>query len=357
MMNPARHIPVLALLALCVFGFVPEAGAGCAQGLPCITNATPNNPADPNDGPNATNAPNRAAPRDLLGAGACNGATPAQGCACDADLMNQIYSRAFLESQRDTIKAEVLIRKPDSVLEYTCFNNLATVAVSRAGPIFSESTRWRPATVTITSALGVGEIGNMNFVPIVLMNTWMGPMKLENSIRGLVRDSLTPYINENFSHRFLGGAATALDYTPGSGGSYNCTYMDRVYNLSKCTDIITDDRFWRFADLINPDPRRLPAACTGGTQITQQRIDLAENVNKQYAAMDAVRTYGALLRPPGGAITCAPPIPTGLIVEQKQHNVDGSGNVTLSGPPTTFPDMVCPNPNCWYSGTGGGCQP
>jgi hypothetical protein len=344
MMN-SRHIIALLGIAACIVGFTAaKAHAGCATGLPCITNFTPNDVTNPGDGPN-NGGPNR----PLVATGGCNGNPPDRGCACDADLMNQMYSRAWLESQRETIKMEVLIRKPDSILEYTCFDRHVNVVVARAAPLFSESTRWRPANVSITSEWGVGFIDDIP-IPMVIMNTWMGPMKLQTSLRGLVLDSLTPYINDSFSHRFLGGAATSLDYAASGSSTYNCSYMDQVWFLSKCTDIVTDDRFWKFSELIGNDPRVLPAACTGGTQITQARIDLADNINKQHVYMDAVTpTHYNLTRPPGGPVTCAPPIPTGLLVVQKTRNVDALGNVTVTAT-NTVTDMVCPNPNCQYTG-------
>ncbi len=63
-------------------------------------------------------------------------------CACDADFMNQIYSRAFLESKRQYVMIEANIRKPDSVFEYTCFSAQALEAGKRATNIFSASKRW-----------------------------------------------------------------------------------------------------------------------------------------------------------------------------------------------------------------------
>lgn len=458
------------LLILCV----GHAHAQCLPGVPCIVGPTPNSEVISGDGPTAPGMPNQ--PK-ATGGGVCLPTeTPAAGCACDADFMNQIYGRAWLESQRDMIKAQVLIRKPDSILEYTCFNQFNDLAVTKAAPLFSETERWtggglfdslgsneiidtksfalvgppqnqiKPfvkslllASVAPGGGGGMGSLFNgnemlgglfedltgldisglgldglsgdsddvekaqaalekvlemltgpngfigmtgpgalisgvicqphsvpitsnwvfgwINFIPIpcVGINVYMGPDKLENSLSGLVRASLTNYINDNFGHRFLGGAATSLDYTEISGaGGYNCNFMDQVYFLSKCTDIVTDDRFWKFSDLINVDPRVLPEMCTGGTKITQDLIDLAENKDFRFVGFDQLTALAELVAQQGGSAGCTPPVPTGLITILKTYDVDSFGNVSVR---TTeaLPDMVCPAPNCYY--TGSQCEP
>ncbi|MGB4056565.1 MAG: hypothetical protein WBK77_00590, partial [Alphaproteobacteria bacterium] len=189
--------------------------------------------------------------------------------------MNQIYANAFLQSQRDIIKSEVLIRKPDSILEYTCFDQIADHYVQNAPLIFSESTRWHPTTVPIDSVVGPGKIVD-NTIDSVSIDVYMGPDRLRDHIQVLVKDVLPEYIDGHFSHTFLGGSAQSLDYAAGGGGGYNCSYMDQVYHLAKCTDIVTDDRFWKFSELIDNDPRLLPEACENGTQVTQELIDVSE---------------------------------------------------------------------------------
>ena len=114
-------------------------------------------------------------------------------------------------------------------------------------------------TVPINGAINGIELANVD------INVSIGPDRLQTSLQNLVKTSLNGYITTNFSHRFLGGAATALDYAPRAGNDYNCSYMDRVYHLAKCTDIVTDDRFWRFSELIDPDPRLLRRGYSGNS--------------------------------------------------------------------------------------------
>ncbi len=373
---------------LCLAAGANTARAECLPGVPCIVGATPNHPLIYGDGPTSPGAPNQ---NKATGGGTCLPGSPASGCTCDADFMNQIYARAWLEGQRDVIKSEVLIRKPDSILEYTCFNQFNDLAVTRAAPLFSETERWTggglfgslgsndiiaaltgpngfvgltgpitpgnapgsvlciPHSVPMTSNWLVGWI---NFIPIpcIGIDVYIGPDKLSTSLEVLVRESLNQYIGQNFSHRFLGGAATTLDYIEISGaGGYNCSFMDQVYYLSKCTDIVTDDRFWRFTDLVTVDPRVLPTMCTDGTKITQEMIDLAENKDYLYVNFDRVYHSFELREQQGGVIGCTPPVPTGVIVAVKSFAMDMLGNVTVIST-EEMPDMVCPAPDCHYNG-------
>lgn len=233
----------------------------------------------------------------------------------------------------------------------TVINKLppGVVAALPLAPLVPGSAIGSARTVPINGAINGITLANVD------LNVSIGPDRLQTSLQNLVKASLNGYITANFSHRFLGGAATTLDYAPRAGDDYNCSYMDRVYHLAKCTDIVTDDRFWSFSELIDPDPRLLPpgGACTA-TQITQEKIDLAENKDFTYVNFDRVATYNDLLLPPALGNTCAAPVPTGVIVTNKTRTIDRQGNVNITNT-ETFQDMVCPNPNCRYNrGAGAG---
>lgn len=297
----------------------PPALAACAPGIPCIVNKTTPNP---NTGPNAPKL---------------DGST-----TCDADMMNQIYSKAFLEATRQNIMNEVLIRKPDSILEYTCFNAHADDAAPKLGSIFSETTRWQNYTVPIN-----GEIYTRpNYAPVPFVNVTidvnMGP-RLQTKIQNLVLTSVSAYIGSQFGHSFLGGSG-GIDY---AAGTLPCTNMDDVYFLSKCKDFATDDQFLSFQALTSLDPRQLPAACTGGTKITQPLIDLAANLNDNYASIEPDnQTHRNYLDPS----PCLNPIPTGVMIQTSQKTVNIFGGVSAT-PKPPYPDMICPNPSCYLDTT------
>ena len=104
------------------------AAAACVDGLPCDTPQTPAELANPTAGPNADKSTSD---------------------ACDANFMNQIYAKAFLEAEREVVVANTSILKPDSVLEYTCLDQLVTPVAEDAGPIFSESDRWSTDNIDV----------------------------------------------------------------------------------------------------------------------------------------------------------------------------------------------------------------
>ncbi len=72
---------------------------------------------------------------------------------CDADFMNQIYARAFLEAERENIINETVIRKPDSILEYSCFDDFVSRAADHAGPLFTETDEFEDKLIGIGLAI------------------------------------------------------------------------------------------------------------------------------------------------------------------------------------------------------------
>lgn len=303
----------------------------CLPGIPCVTNLTPNNPATPAIEPNVPPAPN---------------ANKNDSVMCDADFMNQIYARSYLETEREVALNEVVIRKPDSVLEYSCFDQIVEMTGDIAAPIFSETTRWQNAS----APNGGGGTPNIPSGPINF-SVYMGSGRLDTALQRLVLDGLTSYLNSNFAHTVLGGSGPAL--TPGgAGGSYNCDMMNSVHFLARCNDFATDDQFLSFATLATPlDPRLLPNACANTRPImTTALINLSNNAGYAHASFDQnAPTYRNLLS--GGA--CTSPVPTGVQITRYEYNVSNPiGNVTRDStglytlPP--YEEKICTNPGCFY---------
>ncbi len=308
----------------------------CLPGLPCIEDKTDNDPTDPDDGPSVAGETNASKLNKTH--------TAAKPATCDADLLNQMYGRSFLEAQREKIKIQTVLRRPDTVLEYTCFNEWAQWGVAQSAYIFSESERWHPKKVEIDGRINIFSIDEVE------IDVFMGPDRLENSVEKLVLDSLDMYIIRQFPYSFLGGA-TFLKHIP-IGIFYWCPYMNMVYDIAKCNNFGDDDPFMTFKELVDVDPRVLPIPCFLGTQIIDEVIDLAENKDWEYAAIDSVDPAHTDIRDP--TATCLPPIPTGLIVTVKEYDVDSAiGTVTVTDTTTTN-DAVCPNPGCYLEGTA--CQ-
>lgn len=318
-----------------IAGFSAPAWAQCMPGLPCVTGKTENLPDNPNDGPNQPGRPN---------------ATKTDSAACDADFMNQIYARAFIEAERENIMNKDVMRKPDSVLEYTCFDQLVSVAAWNADTVFSGK-NWtasisNPGLIRNETTSGVsGGTGG----PIALAVN-MGATRLDNSLQGLVMGSLSSYIANNFAHRFLGGAASEDGSISGDIGpdDYNCTFMNGVHFWARCMDFDTHNEFLSFETLAGLDPRLLPphASECSGNPISLQLIDVANNKDFAYVNFDPVNTYFDKLKVPEDG--CAPPIPTGVLVTKNKYRVaDEAGNIDIESS-ETYVDMVCPNPSCYF---------
>jgi hypothetical protein len=324
---------ILALAAGLVLA--QPSSAACINGVPCVTPKTVNDPLNANDGPNITGE-NKA---------------KSENPSCDADFMNQIYAKSFAEAQRENIINQVLVRKPDSILEYTCFDMLAGQAAAHAGPLFSESTEWSNISVSTGTTIDSRDY------PTVILSVNMGPDRLDNSLRNLVSGALNTYIQRNFSHSFLGGVlginSDIVDNI--RTGGYSCQFMNNVFFMAKCGNANTDVTFDPLSWYASNDPRQRPenTACTAGTGISQGILDVATNKNFAYVNFDVVNpTY--LDRQGGGA--CGAPIPTGVASVKAEKTVDRPiGNVTL-GLTTIYQNKICSNPGCYYDPSSDSCR-
>tara|TARA_R110001592_G_scaffold16881_14_gene71716 strand:+ start:3823 stop:5175 length:1353 start_codon:yes stop_codon:yes gene_type:complete len=244
--------------------------AACSPGIPCTDYDIYNDLTSGTDaainGPKTGTAPPHA------------NTTGTTTSACDGNFMNQIYSQAFMNASREVIMSEQIIHKPDSVLEYTCFDQWVSVAAEHAGPIFSESTTWEDHEVCLSTGDDTASSGRPPTCPdgsgenvvspqSVTINVVFPDDHLDNVLEPLLFPTLQTYIDNNFSHTYLGEATTIdndLDTSDIGSGSYNCSHMSTVWNIAKCIDFEEDDRFRTFEDLVNADPRSIPVECSAG---------------------------------------------------------------------------------------------
>lgn len=61
------------------------------------------------------------------------------GASCDPKLMKAMENQSAMQGQQDVETAQNVISKPDSVLEYTCFDQYASVTATEGGEIFSDA--------------------------------------------------------------------------------------------------------------------------------------------------------------------------------------------------------------------------
>ncbi|MEM7650695.1 MAG: hypothetical protein AAF204_01260 [Pseudomonadota bacterium] len=172
--------------------------------------------------------------------------------ACDPNYYESLESRAWLEAQREITQNQNLIFKPDSVLEYTCFDRFLRELVAHEGQMFSGNSGF---------GFGVGTMGA--------------------NLSALVGAPISSYQTANFNHTLLGGRSSVNAPLSGSisGGSYTCDRMNTIWRIAKCMDFIDDpnnDGFFTFAEYAaNADRRTLPTACPNATAIYNVRMDLA----------------------------------------------------------------------------------
>lgn len=276
--------------------------APCISGAPCVVAKTPNDPYTPDDGPNRL-TPDPPAPN----------AEKSSSALCNADFMNQIFSEATLQARRQTIKAGIVIRKPDSVLEYNCYAGLARDFANQAG-----------------SGFGDGDPGS----------------QLSDLADTSVLTPLLQYIANNFGHDFLGGHAVALDTTPGVAAG--CNLMNQAFEYAKCMNFRTDDDFYTFSDLASMNPRQFPSPCAD-TGVTADLINVARNPRPTFTYADFDPLDAPFMRHEDGP-TCAPGHETGVEVEVVRRGYNLLGIVLFPGR-DTINETVCPTPGCVYNGS------
>lgn len=292
----------LACLLSSVIQTAPVHAGSCSPGIPCTTYTLS---AQPDAGTNASyNGPKTGQP------------APYTGGSCDGNFMNQIISQAYLGASREKIMSQQLIQKPDSVLAYTCFDQILG-QTAQFGGVFSESTTFgrdsngnrrgfalragddsdsaqdndgsdeNQGTITgngsngdwisptppqcddapceeywvIDSAGRFREMGTLAATGTFGSSSVQYNARLDNLLARTVTSSMYRYLNSNFNHPYLGGS-TSINRTTPSGGSYNCPEMGTIWQIAQCSDFGEYDRFRTFSDLVTQDPRAFPTGCS-----------------------------------------------------------------------------------------------
>lgn len=289
---------------------------------------------------------------------------------CDPKFWQSMSARAWMEAEREIIQNKNLIYKPDSVMEYVCFDSFMQHGAMTLGPIFTHTTYFTPKPII------PGE-------PNESLST-------AQAFKRVITDRYAEYIKSNFGHKFLGGRAEHLnmidDREIGSAAtlaSYTCNVMARVWRDTEnnkdggaqCENFIDNkeferDGFFPFERITGDatvdgykdmdDPRKFPgAACKGpkawqdsqGNQVGSWSFAIQDATNKNAKTSNDVdhlykfkepnkKTYDDIrpLLKPG---ECSDPIQTGVTVKVRTSE-DG------------YPDAVCSNPGCSYQTQGSG---
>ena len=250
---------------------------------------------------------------------------------CDTTYYESLRSRAVLEGNRRLRQAQNYIRKPDSVLDYSCFGILNNIAAEETEQIFSES-----------------HAGHCY------------PDSLDCSLDRLVISALTPYFSNNFNHTFLGGRSNLSRAAYDPDDITMCTVMRDVWELARCQNfmpVADSDGFLTFNDYASVDPRTLPAPCTNPANDPAYWNNNIENAFRPTAAtawhqpiLDASTlndtNYSQYFQTGDTAPGCGDFVPTGIIIND--YN-----NIFYTTPE---PDGICTNPAC-FANTSQNCVP
>lgn len=224
----------------------------------------------------------------------CAAPPPIAASSCDPDYYATLESRAWLEAQREITQNQNLISKPDSVLRYSCFDQMLSDYESATGSMFS-------GTVSTNQ-----------------------PYATANN-----------FVNASFESAHLksiGGrsaVASSLDY--------NCNAMAKIWEESQCMNFVDEkdyDAFFslaNYADTANPD-RRFEGNCgkPGGWASESAALEPANTAWTE----DTVKTFLAEFDTGGGTCEASLKVSTGV-----QAEING-----------TYKDVkVCVRNGCLYN--------
>ncbi len=170
-------------------------------------------------------------------------ATPAAGNSskiapqpCDPRYWETLSARAWMEAEREIMQNQNLIFKPDSVLQYTCFDNMVSHGAKYLGDIFVHTDYFGKIIIQRGAA-----------------------QAQEIALQNVVTTTLKSYIENNFSNKFLAQRSEKLRNKPAKderkpGGSgweeakdmkayQGCNIMAEVWKASKCINFIDNDEF------------------------------------------------------------------------------------------------------------------
>ncbi len=265
--------------------------------------------------------------------------------SCDVTFMTKMTDRASAEAARDTVLAQTAIRKADSVLEYSCFGQMAGIAANVGAKLFTETTYWKSGAGSKVDISSYDEHHSPGPV-IVKLNIYQPIGTVGSALGDIVFSALSQYAKSNFGHSYLGIAGSSSAPTP-SGSGYNCSDMQIVWHMSKCDPFLSKDFFTKIGQ--SEDIRKFPQACTAGTGFAGVEDKIKNNFSAP-KTMDRVLTHLKKLHreaPEVQACAQQKPIATGRMVEKIKSfskPATGSGHREV----LTKAEKICLLPGCYY---------
>ena len=269
---------------------------------------------------------------------------------CDAGFYDVMKARSTLEAMREMEVAQTLILKPDSVLEYSCFDlqltklgnaaNLMFTDNAGSAVLFKNPPRQYSGGSDPLPTISADEVTTPNMGQTAIVRGpnpppfppgFRGSEELDNTLEQVVGGSAFSYVAGSFGHPFAGGLYMG-------GISPTCGAMGLVWKFMKCRNFSKKD-FRTFSELSVVDPRDF------NSYLRCNDPDRSSRWNIQYIAADLAADVSSTIDPVvtdldfiGGNCGDAAPIQTGLIVSR-----NGSEYV----------DAFCVPAGCFYNGRGG----
>lgn len=270
---------------------------------------------------------------------------------CDPRYWETMSARAWMEAEREIMQNQNLIFKPDSVLEYTCFDKMVSHGAKYLGDIFVHTDYFGKVII---------ERGTAQAQEIALQN--------------VVSDSLKDYIANNYPYNYLADRSPQLTNKPSTTNRASnmedaksmtkyssCDIMAQVWQASKCINFVDDkDKFWMdgFYPFITLQPgpeggpvvtgysqfgdvRYWPKKCETpleGQRWTDENKTATNENDAQYKFRDPLKTDFEKVRKmvePGGC-------------SENEQGIETGVTVILSGSGSGKADKVCTNPGCTY---------
>lgn len=278
---------------------------------------------------------------------------------CDTGFWKQMEARAWLEAEREIMQNQSLIFKPDSVLDYTCFDQFNKIAAAQGGEIFVHTNYFGEKIIQREQK----ESTNQGLTAVVSV-----PLK--------------GYISANYSHGSLGGRGPDLATTSGgpydpqdptnaTNESYQCQRMSQVWQAAKCINFIDNsnfelmDGFYPFETLkgLNgedvvgytaqedggpavDETRQYPTACNlTGRELKRWDSEVLKAENKFETFYKFQTPLGKIFKEVNDKIEPGKCSERGIETGVRVITKDGEKGM----------DGVCTNPGCTYT-DGGACD-
>ncbi len=205
---------------------------------------------------------------------------------CDEGFYESLKAKAWLEGQREMTVNENILYKPDSILQYSCYN-----ASLKKNDDINKSAK-----------------------------------------NELFKKPQEKFLENNFSHTTLGSTADPID--PNADSYANCNIMNTIWAQAKCGDFQEDSAatgFTDFSEYANSGDRRtLISQCEAPEPITWDAALAAAYLPDNVDTNDEIYK---IMDPESCGST--PVIPTGIFIFRK-----GTQNE----------EKVCAAPGCYYDG-------